>query len=80
MGTTSPVVTNLDLRGKRCARFAAPVEWDADRRSDQRALEADVDYWVGRLEFGVGYFDTLQAVRRRRRENGNHAETLKLTR
>jgi hypothetical protein len=22
-----------------------------------------VDYWVGRLEFGIGYLDTIEAVR-----------------
>ena len=49
-----------------------------DRQGYQRALEAAqkaraktkpegrsyVDYWIGRLEFGMGYLDTIAAVRR----------------
>ncbi len=55
-----------------------PDEWREDRRSYQRALEAArrargksaatgrnyLDYWVGRLEFAVDYFNTVEAVRR----------------
>lgn len=54
-----------------------PPEWVAARQGYQRALAAAkrarqkvrpsgrhyVDYWVGRLEFGIGYLDTLEAVR-----------------
>jgi hypothetical protein len=39
----------------------------AARRARQKATpegQSAVDYWVGRLEFGVGYFDTVHAVRR----------------
>jgi hypothetical protein len=54
-----------------------PPELAADRRGYQQALEAArralaksrpagkryVEYWVGRLEFGIGYLDTIEAVR-----------------
>lgn len=54
-----------------------PAELIEDRAGYQRALDAArraqaksspagrsyVDYWVGRLEFGVGYLDTIEAVR-----------------
>jgi hypothetical protein len=26
--------------------------------------QAAIDYWIGRLDFGIGYFDMVQAVRR----------------
>jgi hypothetical protein len=55
-----------------------PADLVEDRSSYQRALEAArralaratpagrsyVDYWVGRLEFAVGYIDTVEEVRR----------------
>jgi hypothetical protein len=54
-----------------------PAELAAVRSHYERALSAArhardqasvtgkslVDYWIGRLEFGIGYFDTVQAVR-----------------
>jgi hypothetical protein len=70
-----------------------PGNLSDDRQGYQRALEAArrarakaeprgrpyIDYWVGRLEFAVGYFDTIAAVRRAARaEHGrNHAEALR---
>jgi len=55
-----------------------PAELVSDRQGYQRGLEAArrarmraaphgrkyVDYWIGRLEFGIGYLDTVEAVRR----------------
>jgi hypothetical protein len=54
-----------------------PAELVEDRAGYQRALdaalrartkiapadEAYVDYWIGRLRFGIGYLDTIEAVR-----------------
>jgi len=55
-----------------------PPELVADRESYERALEAArharpqatseegrayVEYWIGRLEFGIGYLDTIEHVR-----------------
>jgi hypothetical protein len=80
-----------------------PSELAAVRDYYQRALTAArrareissprgrtvIDYWIGRLEFGIGYFDTVQAVRRAARaeadrkpeQAGAHAqEALKLAR
>jgi hypothetical protein len=39
------------------------------RQKTRPAGEAFVDYWIGRLEFGIGYFDCIEATR--------HAMTLK---
>jgi hypothetical protein len=39
----------------------------AARRARGKSLprgQQAIDYWIGRLEFGIGYFDTVQAVRR----------------
>jgi hypothetical protein len=78
---------------------AKPLSADlaADRRGYRRALEAArralgktraagrpyVDYWVGRLQFGIGYLDTVEAVRNaalaesagKRADALRHAET-----
>ena len=54
-----------------------PKKYSEAREGYQRALAAAlrarekapngrrtyVDYWIGRLEFGIGYFDTIEAVR-----------------
>ena len=54
-----------------------PTHFVEDRASYQRSLDAAilardksidsgrkyVDYWIGRLRFGIGYFDTLESVR-----------------
>ncbi len=34
------------------------------RESTRPAGEAFVEYWIGRLEFGIGYFDCIEAARR----------------
>ena len=40
---------------------------EAARRAREKSTERGygyIDYWIGRLEFGAGYFDTIEAVRR----------------
>lgn len=34
------------------------------REKVSRRGQSIVDYWIGRLEFGIGYFDVVQTVRR----------------
>jgi hypothetical protein len=33
--------------------------------------QSQVDYWIGRLQFGIGYFDAVHAVRRAARADGD---------
>jgi hypothetical protein len=74
LGLTFPV-PNMLLQHWRPAPF--PPELAEDRRTYERALGAArralakaalvgrpyVDYWVGRLEFGIGYLDTIEEIR-----------------
>ncbi len=75
LGLTFPV-PGMIMKHWRPA--ATPGELAEDRRGYQRAAEAArraqdkatstgrsyVAYWVGRLEFGIGYLDTIDHVRR----------------
>jgi len=49
------------------------------RASSSLQGQSLVDYWIGRLQFGVGYFDTVRAFRRAARADadGQRAETLR---
>ena len=74
MGLTFPVPGMIM---KHWTPHDMPVELYEARRGYQRALAAArrgrvnsnarghgyVDYWIGRLEFGIGYLDTIEAVR-----------------
>jgi hypothetical protein len=73
LGLTFPV-PNMLLQHWRPDPFAA--ELAADRSAYQRALDAArraltqtipagkpyIDYWIGRLEFGIGYLDTIEQL------------------
>ena len=55
---------------------------EAARRAGEKSAPAGrgyVDYWIGRLEFGIGYFDTVEAARRSAtaQKAGNRAEAIK---
>lgn len=55
---------------------------EAARRAREKTTPAGrayVDYWIGRLEFGVGYFDTVEAVRlaATAEKSGDRAEALR---
>lgn len=57
---------------------AFPAEYAADREGYRRAMaairkipalespvgQAYIQYWIGRLEFGIGFFDTIEIVKR----------------
>ena len=85
---------------KHWAPGALPKELAEDRDSYQRALDAVrsvpesrreegrayLRYWIGRLEFGVRYFDTIEAVKtaaaaeeaaKQAREQGDQEEAVK---
>jgi hypothetical protein len=75
LGLTFPV-PNMLLHHWRADPF--PPALAEDRRTYRRALDAArralakaapagrpyVDYWVGRLEFGIGYLDTIEELHR----------------
>ena len=91
LGLTFPV-PNMLLKHWRPVPFAG--ELAEDRRTYQRALEAAqralakaapagrpyVEYWVGRLEFGIGYLDTIEELHRaaRAESDKNPAEASRL--
>lgn len=74
LGLTFPVP---GMMMKHWTPGTLPPELAEDRQGYRRALTAAkrarrkaspsgrsyVDYWVGRLEFGIGYLDTIEAVR-----------------
>ena len=45
-------------------RAQAKVHIQPHSSSEVASSSSYVDYWVGRLEFGIGYLDTIEAVRR----------------
>jgi hypothetical protein len=75
LGLTFPVPA---MMMKHWASGSLPSELAEDRRGYRRALSAVrrvptptrpegkdyINYWRGRLEFGIGYIDTIEAVRK----------------
>jgi hypothetical protein len=57
-----PLPRNIAVVRDRYARaLAAAVKARDSSTPDGRC---HVDYWIGRLEFGIGYFDVVEAYRR----------------
>ena len=68
----------------RDARRGYQAALDAAHRARDNSIESGhgyVDYWIGRLEFGVGYLDTIELVREAAtaEKAGNDAEASRLT-
>ena len=87
-------VSRAEHAAQALAACSVPGELAEDRRTYQRALEAAqralakaapagrpyVEYWVGRLEFGIGYLDTIEELHRaaRAESDKNPAEASRL--